>query len=267
MTLTVAIVVLALLGGVLANRFLRVRVLGEDAEATTVQGLISPLETLAVLLLAFVLVVAAESYSTAEAAAETEARVVDNLFEVAEYAPAAVTQRIQASAVCYARAISAVEWPELANGRASKAPSVWSGEFRAAFKEMGSSDPSFELLVTADKERSEARSERLSEATPAIPSLMYWFMVVAIALTITAFAFSLPRHRNGAEIITLAVLATLFTLSLLLIRDVDRPYDGVIAVDPAAMSFTEDDVTEDYVAAFGNGRLPCDEQGRKLPAA
>jgi hypothetical protein len=45
------------------------------------------MEMLGVLLLAFVLVVAAESYSTAEAAAETEARVLDNLFEVAEFAP------------------------------------------------------------------------------------------------------------------------------------------------------------------------------------
>jgi len=37
---------------------------------------------------------------------------------------------------------------------------------------------------------------------------------------------------------------------------------GVIAVDTSAMSRTEEDLTEDFVAEYGQVPLPCDEQGR-----
>ncbi|MDQ3987844.1 MAG: hypothetical protein M3291_01340 [Actinomycetota bacterium] len=59
MTATIVVVILALVMGLLANRFLHSRIMGEDAGGIAAQDLISPMETLAVLLLAFVLVVAA----------------------------------------------------------------------------------------------------------------------------------------------------------------------------------------------------------------
>lgn len=262
MTVTIVVVILALVVGLLANRFLRSRMMDEDAGGITAQDLISPMETLAVLLLAFVLVVAAESYATAQAAAGTEAGAVDYLFEVAAYAPAAQGQRIQADAVCYARAVSALEWPAVAEGGSSSAPGVWSSDLRAALKDLGSADQSFELLVEADKERGDGRRVRLTEADPAIPGIVYWFMLLTLAVTVAAFAFSLPRRKNGVEIITLMILAVLFTLSLLLIRDVDRPFGGVIAVDASAMQRTERDLTEDFLAEYGQVPLPCDAQGR-----
>ncbi len=129
-------------------------------------------------------------------------------------------------------------------------------------KELGSADPSFELLVGADKERGDGRRVRLTEADPAIPGIVYWFMLVTLAVTVAAFAFSLPRRKNGVEIITLMILAVLFTLSLLLIRDVNRAFGGVIAVDASAMQRTEEDLTEDVLAEYGQVPLPYDEQGR-----
>jgi len=187
---------------------------------------------------------------------------VDNLFEVADYAPAPQGQRLQAGAVCYARAVSSVEWPAVAEGASSSAPGVWSSYLRSVLKQVDSADPAFELLVGADQERGEGRRIRLTEAEPAIPTVVYWFMLLTLAVTVAAFAFSLPRRKNGVEIITLMILAALFTLSLLLIRDVDRPFGGVIAVDASAMSRTEEDLTEDFVAEYGQVPLPCDEQGR-----
>lgn len=32
------------------------------------------------------------------------------------------------------------------------------------------------------------------------------------------------------------------------------------------MSLTADDITEDFVAAYGEGRVPCDDLGRKVAA-
>ncbi|MBC6448002.1 bestrophin-like domain [Actinokineospora xionganensis] len=212
MVVTVVAVLVALVAGLLANRFVRDRVVGPDAEGTTVRDLLSPLETLAVLVLAFVLVAASESFGEVEDAAGMEAKMVDHRFEVAEYAPAANRERIQADAVCYAKAVRSLQWPAMADGKSSSRP-VWTADLRAAFKEMEIESAPFEMLVEADKERSSGRRQRLAESTPAIPDVVYWFMSVTLMVMAAAFAFSLPRRRNRAEIVTLTVLTALLTLS------------------------------------------------------
>ncbi|MFE9636096.1 hypothetical protein [Streptomyces sp. NPDC006463] len=80
-TLTVAVMAAALVAGLFANHLRRRRhaAAGADDEEPSISDLISPLETLAVLLVAFVIVVAAESYGSAEAAVGAEAHRVDQL--------------------------------------------------------------------------------------------------------------------------------------------------------------------------------------------
>ncbi|WP_306324671.1 hypothetical protein [Streptomyces venezuelae] len=167
MILTVVIIATALAVGLIANQVRRRRRAAEggDGEEASVSDLVSPLETLAVLLVAFVIVLAAESYGSAGTAVEAEASRVDQLYEVADYAPEPQRERLQAAAVCYARAIRAVEWPLMAEGgEKSPAASVWSSGFRTHFKELAHrDDPTFDLLVEADDERSKARQTRISE--------------------------------------------------------------------------------------------------------
>ncbi|MER7949362.1 hypothetical protein ABTY59_18420 [Streptomyces sp. NPDC096079] len=266
MTITVVAIATALALGLTAGRRRRRRPAGdEDAEASF-GDLISPLETLAVLLVAFVIVVAAESYGAASAAVEAEAGRVDQLYEVADYAPEPQRERLQAAAVCYARAIEAAEWPLMAEG-GSKSPvaSVWSTDFRRHFKELAhGGDPTFPLLVAADDERSKARQTRISEASPAIPSFVYWFMVVALAATVGAFAYGLPRDRRPAHLVLLYVLAGLFTGSLLLIEDIDSPFTGRIRITGEVMRQASEDITEDFTADHPTGTLPCDADGTRV---
>ena len=152
-------------------------------------------------------------------------------------------------------------------GAASPRVSAWSTEFRSSFKELAQrQDPTFELLVAADDERSTARHTRLGEASPAIPAVVYWFMVLSLAATVGAFAFGLPRRRGPAHIVLLGVLAALFTGSLLLIQDIDRPFDGRIRITGDAMRDTAEDISEDFAADHPGVTLPCDEGGSRSPA-
>ncbi|MFD7263280.1 hypothetical protein [Streptomyces sp. NPDC059874] len=263
-TITVAAVAVALAVGLIANRYRRRRP-PKDGEESSVSDLISPLETLAVLLVAFVLVVAAESYGAASQAAGAEAHRVDQLYEVADYAPEPQRELIHADAVCYARAILTYEWPQMdSNGRKAPEASVWSSDFRRHFKELAHKGANtFELLVDADDQRSVARQARLSEATPAIPPIVYWFMVIALAATIGAFAFGLPLKRGSSHIVLLSVLAVLFTGSLLLIADIDRPFSGQIRISSEAMADTVGDIGEDFAADHPGRPLPCDARGTR----
>ncbi|MFH8254100.1 bestrophin-like domain [Streptomyces roseolus] len=267
MILTVVIIAAALAVGLFANQVRRRRRAadGGDGEEASVSDLVSPLETLAVLLVAFVIVLAAESYGAASTAVEAEAGRVDQLYEVADYAPEPQRERLQAAAVCYARAIQAVEWPLMADGgEKSPVASVWSSDFRTHFKELAHrDDPTFALLVDADDDRSKARQTRISEATPAIPPSVYWFMVVALAATVGAFAFGLPRDRGPSHLTLLCVLAVLFTGSLLLIEDIDTPFSGQIKITSETMAQTAEDISEDYTTDHPDHTLPCDANGNR----
>ncbi|WP_405496137.1 hypothetical protein [Streptomyces sp. NBC_00096] len=214
MVLVIVVAVLALLAGLAANRYLRPRLLNEDDDTgMAVKDLVGPLLTLTVLLLAFVLVTANGSYGKAEVAARGEARAVDQLVESAEYAPAAQRAEVQADAVCYARAVRTQEWPAMADGHGSAAPSVWSTDLRRVFREV-EGKPVFGMLIAADNKRSEEREERLTQATASIPGVILWFLLATLAITVIALGVCLPRRNNRGQLITLVVITALLTTAL-----------------------------------------------------
>ncbi|MFB7407041.1 hypothetical protein ACFCZ2_07630 [Streptomyces sp. NPDC056202] len=263
MLLVIAVAVAALLAGLAANRWLRPRLLNEDDDTgMAVKDLVGPLLTLTVLLLAFVLVTANGSYGKAEVASRGEARALDQLVETAEYAPEAQRARIQADAVCYARAVRTQEWPAMADGDGSPAPSVWSTDFRAAFRDLAG-QPVFGMLVAADNKRSDEREERLTQATASIPSAILWFLLATLTITVIGLGICLPRRNNRGQVVTLVVITALLTTTLCIIRDVDRPFGGIIQVEPTAISEAERQATRDFTANHPAAELPCDDRGNR----
>ncbi|MEV4944321.1 hypothetical protein [Streptomyces sp. NPDC053755] len=266
MVLVIVVAALALLAGLAANRFLRPRLISEDDDSgMAVKDLVGPLLTLTVLLLAFVLVTANGSYGKAEVASRGEARAVDQLVEAAEYAPDAQRAEVQADAVCYTRAVREQEWPAMADGKGSAAPSVWSTDFRRVFRELDGK-PAFGMLVAADNKRSEEREERLTQATASIPGVILWFLLVTLVITVVALGVCLPRRNNRGQIITLTVITALLTAALCIIRDVDRPFGGVISVKSTAIAEAERQATRDFLTRHTAADLPCDARGNRRSA-
>ncbi|MFD7710814.1 hypothetical protein ACFV6E_40845 [Streptomyces sp. NPDC059785] len=266
MILVIVVVILALLAGLAANRFLRPLLLTEDDDAgMAVKDLLGPLLTLTVLLLAFILATANSSYGKAEVAARGEARALDQLVEAAEYAPKAQKAEIQADAVCYARAVRAKEWPAMADGNGSSAPSVWSTGFRHTFREL-EGKPVFGMLVAADNKRSDEREERLTQATASIPSAVLWFLLATLAATVIALGVCIPRRNNRGQLATLVLITALLTTTLCIIRDVDRPFGGIIDVQPTAVTEVQRQATRDFLAHSTAADLPCDNQGTRRKA-
>ncbi|MEU8891572.1 hypothetical protein [Streptomyces sp. NPDC048442] len=266
MVLVLVVAVLALLAGLAANHFLRPRLLSEDDDTgMAVKDLVGPLLTLTVLLLAFVLVTANGSYGKAEVASRGEARALDQMVESAEYAPAMQRGQIQAAAVCYARAVRTQEWPAMADGNGSAAPSVWSADFRQTFRTL-EGKPVFGMLIAADNKRSDEREERLTQATASIPSAILWFLLATLAVTVVALGICIPRRKNRGQLITLIVITALLTATLCIIRDVDRPFGGIIDVQPTAMAEAQRQADRDFLANHKAAELPCDADGRRRAA-
>ncbi|MFD8639300.1 hypothetical protein ACFV14_03220 [Streptomyces zaomyceticus] len=263
MILVIVVAALALLAGLAANRWLRPRLINEDdGTGMAVKDLVGPLLTMTVLLLSFVLVTANGSYGKAEVASRGEARALDQLVETAEYAPAVERARIQSAAVCYARAVRAQEWPAMADGKGSPAPSVWSTDFRQTFRAL-EGKPAFGMLIAADNKRSDEREERLTQATASIPSAILWFLLATLVITVVALGVCLPRRNNRGQLITLVVITALLTTALCIIRDVDRPFGGIIQVEPTAITEAERQAARDFTANHPAAELPCDDQGNR----
>ncbi|MEV8022830.1 hypothetical protein AB0O76_42350 [Streptomyces sp. NPDC086554] len=266
MVLVIVVAVVALLAGLAANRFLRPRLMADDDAGMAVKDLVGPLLTLTVLLLAFVLVTANGSYGKGEVASRGEARALDQLTEIAEYAPAAERKRIQADAVCYARAVRTQEWPAMADdGSGSAAPSVWSTDLRHSFRDV-EGKPVFGMLIAADNKRSDEREERLTQATASIPSAIFWFLLATLTVTVVALGVCLPRRNNRGQLIALTVITALLTTTLCIIRDVDRPFGGIIDVRPTAITEVERQATRDFLANHQAADLPCDDKGNRRSA-
>ncbi|MFJ3091459.1 hypothetical protein [Streptomyces sp. NPDC086838] len=217
------------------------------------------------LLLAFVLVTANGSYGKAEQASRGEAKALDQLVEVSEYAPEAQRAQIQADAVCYARAVRFVEWPAMSDGNGSGAPSVWSTQVRRSFKSV-EGEPVFGMLIAADNKRSDEREERLTQASASIPSAIFWFLLATLFVTVVALGICLPRRHNRGQLILLTVITALLTTMLVVIRDVDRPFGGIINVKPTAIAEVERQANRDFLAHHPGRKLPCDDRGRRLAA-
>ncbi|WP_370414154.1 hypothetical protein [Streptomyces fradiae] len=266
MALIIVVAVLALLAGLAANRWLRPRLVNaDDDEGMAVKDLVGPLLTMTVLLLSFVLVTANGSYGKAEVASRGEARALDQMVESAEYAPAAQRARIQADAVCYARAVRTQEWPAMSDGKGSTAPSVWSTDVRAAFRPLVGT-PVFGMVVAADNKRSDEREERLTQATASIPTAVFWFLLSTLVITVAALGICLPRRNNRGQLITLVVITALLTTALVIIKDVDRPFGGIVDVEPTAIADTERQAYRDFTAHHPAAELPCDANGIRRAA-
>ncbi|MGW0468238.1 bestrophin-like domain [Streptomyces sp. NPDC003027] len=266
MLITIVVAALALIAGVVTHWVLRSRLEAQETPFLTVRDFVLPLQSLTIFVLAFVLVTASASNGKADDAARKEAGVVDHMFEVADFAPDPQRQRLQADVVCYARAVRAFEWPAMAEGHGAPQPSVWTTDFRASLKQMGTDAPAFGMLMAADKERSQARQTRIAESTPAIPSAVYWLMLAALAFLVLTLALCLPRTNTALVTGGLILLTALLTSVLLVIRDVERPFSGVIQIPATAISGVESDITDDYRTAYGPARLPCTDDGAKTTA-
>ncbi|MFF2194269.1 hypothetical protein [Streptomyces sp. NPDC058157] len=262
MSILIVVAAVALLASLAANRFLRPRLVSADDEGMGVRDLIGPMQTLTVLLLAFVLATSSASYSKADDAARAEAHALDHLAEVAAYVPEAPRLRLQAGVVCYARAVRMREWPAMEDGQGSPEPDIWSKDFRQTFLELRS-EPSFGMLVSADESRSAQRQQRLAQASPTIPPAIMWFLLSTLTITVIGLGVSIPHRNNAAQLTALFVITALLTSALVMIYTIDRPFAGFIHISPTAIRQIEDGTLHDLRAERPASVLPCDPAGRR----
>ncbi|MFW3172679.1 hypothetical protein [Geodermatophilus sp. CPCC 206100] len=86
-------------------------------------------------------------------------------------------------------------------------------------------------------------------------------MIGCVAITVASTAaFAGRRVRPSLRWTLLGVTALIFTASLLVILDLDRPFGGVARIDPTAMRAVEEQIGTTPLGADP----PCDLSGSPL---
>ena len=233
-------------------------------------GIFGVLATGFAVLLGFVVFLAFESYDQSRSGAETEAIIVAQQFETAQFFPDRVSPQLSGELVCYARSVVHKEWPQMEAGARADQINRWG---IALFRTLETVEPksaseqtAYAKMLDQRFDRESARNDRIHGAEGVIP-VPLWIVLLFSAVVI--FVYTLFFADSGERAIVQAVMmgsvVAVITASLLLLRFLDNPFQpGLGGLKPTAMVRTLGLLEEERQIAGLSGPLPCNERGEPL---
>jgi hypothetical protein len=240
------------------------------ADGDRAAGVFGVLATGFSVLLGFVVFLAFQSYDQSRAGAETEAVVVAQQVETAQFFPRPAADELTGELVCYGRSVVHTEWPRAEAGNLGDAINPWGAESFRTLQGVQPRTPSqqaaYSKWLDQRFDREAARSDRIHGAVGVIPTPL-WVVLLFIALVI--FVFMLFFADSAEGLITQAVLmgtvTSVIVAMLLLIRFLDSPFhSGIGGVRPVAMERTLRIIDQELLIANGRVVVPCDANGTAL---
>lgn len=233
---------------------------GWFTDAPRSAGTLSVIGTMFAVMLAFVILLALQSYQRAREGSSVEAIAVNELHSIAAVFQPPTSDHLQGGLVCYARAVIEDEWPAMRDGRSSELVQSWIDKLG---REFAITDPHGARQETAyaqwfdeQAQRREGRRERLAEASPFVPLPLWFVLGIGASLTI-AYMCAQADRREGVLIqsIPIGFVTALATAGLLVVFFLDHPYaDESGSIAPTEMRRT--------LTLIDHGSpVPCDERG------
>src|SRR5262245_40313853 len=215
----------------------------------------------------FVVFLAFESYDTSRSGAESEAQIVAQQFETAQFMPVAVRRQLSGELVCYARTVVHQEWPAMEAGSLGSSLNPWGV---ATFRTLKETEPrsaveqaAFGKWLDQRSDRESARSDRVHGAEGVIP-VPLWIVLFLSAGLIFGFMlfFADPAEAWFVQATMMGGVAVIVSSMLLLLWFLDNPYHGGPGgLRPVAMERTLGQLAQAAAVVGGVGPLPCDLRG------
>ena len=240
-------------------------------DTTEASGVFTVAGTAYAVLLAFVFLLAFQSYNSARSAAEREATATASLYHDADAFTPPIAARLHGELVCYARSVIEQEWPAMAEGHASPVTVFWLARLDRTIAteqphtaKQGNADFNWTALGL---ERIGGRRDRLQEARPLIPGLVWVLLGVGSGLVVIyVLFFADRRERAGVQAMLMVSVTTMLGAGLVMIKFFDDPYENVPgSIGPEAMARTL--ATLESTRAEEGTPAPCNPQGLTLRRA
>ena len=230
-------------------------------------GVFGVLATGFAVLLGFVVFLAFESFDTSRSGAETEAQIVTQQFETAQFFPVAARAPLSGKLVCYARTVIHQEWPEMQAGTLGDKANPWGV---ATFRTLKTVQPrsateqaAFAKWLDQRSDREQARADRIHGGEGVIP-VPLWIVLLLSAAIIFVFMlfFADSAERSVVQATMMGGVAVVISSTLLLLWFLDNPYHaGVGGLRPVAMERGIRILDQEASIVGGKVTIPCDAQG------
>ncbi|UGQ10881.1 DUF4239 domain-containing protein [Yinghuangia sp. ASG 101] len=189
------------------------------------------------MLLAFVVIAVWENHSAARESTFQEADELAGLYWVSRELPMPLGGRLEQQTIDYAETVMHKEWPLMAEHHSSPEATRLVYELREGIMAYHANGPREELLydraVTHLENLASARRERLNQVGEEVPTLL-WTALIAGAVITIGFTFLFGLSNTFTHTLMVLMLTGLVVVSLVVIREMDFPFNGATKVDPTA---------------------------------
>jgi hypothetical protein len=218
-------------------------------------------------LLGFIIFLAFSSYDTSRSGAETEATIVAQQVQTAQFLPDPAREKLTGEVTCYARSVVGPEWNAMASGTLGNSINPWGAEM---FRTISTVDPrtateqsAYDRWMDQTSDREQARIARVHGAEGIIP-LPLWLALFLISFVVFAYLlfFADPGEGPVTQAMLMGSVTVVIALLLQLLVFFDHPHgDGVGRLQPTAMERTLRLIDIQTEAVGLEVSAPCDAHG------
>jgi hypothetical protein len=230
-------------------------------------GMFGVLATGFSVLLGFVVFLAFTSYDQSREGAETEALIVAQQFETAQFMPDTASAPLGGALICYGRYVVGTEWPQMEAGGAPTEVNPWGLRLFQTLHpiepQTASEQAGYSKWLDQTSDREQARQDRLHGAEGIIPWPL-WAALIFIAAVIGIFMlfFADSGEPKPVQAVQVGSVTIVIVVMLLMIRFLDHPFQpGPGGLHPTAMTRTLS-ILEGELRGVGDRTTPpCDDAG------
>ncbi|WP_165546499.1 DUF4239 domain-containing protein [Kribbella soli] len=240
---------------------------GYFSDGDRAAGVFGVLATGFSVLLGFIIFLSFTSYDQSRAGAESEATIVAQQVQTAQYLPGKTA--LTGELICYARSVAGVEWDALNTGTLGNSFNPWGAEM---FRTISAVDPkttveqsAYDRWMAQTAEREQARVDRVHGAEGIIPTPV-WLVLAAVSVVIFVYLLFFADPTEGAltQSLLMGSVTVVITLLLFLLVFFDHPHgDGVGRLQPTAMVRTIGLIDTQLQVIGLDVTPPCDDRGNR----
>ena len=237
------------------------------ADGDRASGVFGVLATGYSVLLGFIIFLAFSSYDQSRSGAETEATIVAQQVQTAQFLPGDSREVLTNELTCYARSVAGAEWDAVDKGTLGDRINPWGGEL---FKTISTVKPrtateqsAYDRFMDETADRQQARIDRVHGAEGIIPAPL-WLVLFVISGVIFTYMLFFADRAEGAitQGMLMGSVTVVICLLLLLLRFFDHPHgEGVGRLQPTAMERTIGLIATQAEVAGITVSPPCDDRG------
>lgn len=240
---------------------------GYFSDGDRAAGVFGVLATGFSVLLGFIIFLAFQSYDNSRAGAATEATIVAQMTQTAQFLPADVSGRLTGELVCYARSVAGAEWDAVDAGTIGDTVNPWGARMFLTIKSVqprtATEQSAYDRWMDETTQRQAARDARLHSADGIIP-VPLWIALGLLSLAIFGFMlfFADSGERALTQGVMMASVTVVIAVLMLLVVFFNHPYGtGVGTLRPTEMQRTLRLMDTQLQVVGITADPPCDERG------